>query len=525
MSKKKKIILFILVFIVILGLIGGTYAYWSWATSEEQKTQVTFTTTEDGAGFSCSADMGGAIKSGDARIIPTTVSETTRGNYIKRELVVNPVITVDDKTIYMDLWLDINSLGTALSNSTNFRYALTTSSNSPTTGVVSSGNFNGKTSGDRVYLLDLKEYTKTTEKAIIETYYLWIWLDAEETNVKTAGEAFALSLNGNCYDNLPITANSLINNANPSTLLYTNASDSQKAEMWTFSHGATAQTSATTDYRYIGSSPNNYITFNDEVWRIIGVFDGRIKIIRNESIGGMPRDYKQSGVGSSTDNYGSNDWTDSQIMYMLNPTNYKLKYGYTSNSTNIYDESGNVIYQLGCKPASIVSGASSYSCTRITWSLNSTALSQISEAIYYLGGGTYNSTTHYGTTEEIYTWERGITVYSDRPTNWSGLVGLIYPSDYSYTFANGIDDTCYSDPFNCNNGTPSSSWLYKSSYYQWTVSPAASNMRSAFLLYSTGRVDYYYVNDNDGVHPVVYLQFNTKLQGTGASNDPYVIIS
>ena len=343
MGKNKNVLTLLIILTIIFTSIGSSLAYLSWVSSEEQKTQVTFTAT---AGFSCSADMGGEIKSGDVRIIPTTVSDDTRGNYIKREVVVNPSITVSNKTIYMDLWLDINSLGAGLSDSLNFKYALTTSSNNPTTGVVSSGNFNGKTSGDKIYLLDLKEYIKTTT----ETYYLWIWLDSVETNVETAGQEFNLSLNGNCYDNLPITANSLINSANPSTLMYADASDSQKAEMWTFSHDATEQVEATTDYRYIGNkycsyesgkygyfvksngtcpmrynyvrttisdsttksftnqsscpsdtstytyectkltndgivgvTPNNYITFNNEVWRIIGVFNGRIKIIKDES--------------------------------------------------------------------------------------------------------------------------------------------------------------------------------------------------------------------------------------------------
>ena len=48
------------------------------------------------------------------------------------------------------------------------------------------------------------------------------------------------------------------------------------------------------EYRYRGASPKNYLTFNNEVWRIIGVFptddgtgniENRIRIIRNESIG------------------------------------------------------------------------------------------------------------------------------------------------------------------------------------------------------------------------------------------------
>ena len=73
--------------------------------------------------------------------------------------------------------------------------------------------------------------------------------------------------------------------------------------------------------------------------------------------------------------------------------------------------------QIVCLPASIASGATSYSCTANAWSLNSIALSQISEVTYYLGWRTYNSTTHYGTTEEVYAWQRGTTVYSERPTN------------------------------------------------------------------------------------------------------------
>lgn len=98
-------------------------------------------------------------------------------------------------------------------------------------------------------------------------------------------------MGGSCSNHIPTTATTLVSKANPSALMYADATNSQKAEMWTFSHDTTEQVEATTDYRYIGSSPNNYITYNNEVWRIIGVFDGRIKIIRNDSIG-MPWDYK-----------------------------------------------------------------------------------------------------------------------------------------------------------------------------------------------------------------------------------------
>ena len=506
--------------LIVLGLIiiftGGTYAYLSWTSSNDSNTNVTFT---KGEGFSCSADGGGNITTGEVSLMPTDCTKNS-SHVIKREITVNTTITDINMPIYMDLWLDVNSMGTALSNSSNLKYSLTTSSTNCATDVVKSGTFNGKTAGGKVTMISGNTYNSTTT----ETYYLYIWLDINETNADTASQSLNLSLGGSCYNKMPITATTLASKANPSTLMYADATDSQKAEMWTFSHDTTEQVEATTDYRYIGSNPNNYITYNDEVWRIIGVFDGRIKIIRNESLGNMPWDYKNTGVGSSTTDTGSNDWTDSQLMYMLNPTSYTLKTGYTSDGTYIYDGSGNIIYQLGCKPASIASGATSYSCTTNTWALNSTALSQISETIYYLGGRAYNSTTHYGTTEEVYTWERGTTVYSGRPTNWTGLVGLMYPSDYAYTFANGVDVTCYSDIYNCSKGTPSSSWLYKSGTSQWTVSPYSSSAFFVFDVRSAGNVVNSHAYNGYGVRPVLYLRSDIKLQGSGGSDDLYEIV-
>ena len=504
---------------LIIVFTGGTYAYLSWASNSDDNTNVTFT---KGEGFSCSADGGGNITTGEVSLMPTDCTKNS-SHVIKREITVNTTITDINMPIYMDLWLDVNSMGTALSNSSNLKYSLTTSSTNCATDVVKSGTFNGKTVGDKVTMISGNTYASTTT----ETYYLYIWLDINETNADTASQSFNLSLGGSCYNKMPITASTLVSKANPSTLMYADATDSQKAEMWTFSHDATEQTEATTDYRYIGSSPNNYITYNDEVWRIIGVFDGRIKIIKDDSLGNMYWDYKNSGVGSST-NTASNDWNDSQLMYMLNPTSYKLKDGYSSDGTYIYDGSGNIIYQLGCKPASIASGATSYSCTTNTWSLNSTALSQISEVTYYLGG---SSSTSGQSAQTYYAFERGTTVYSGRPTNWTGLVGLMYPSDYAYTFANGIDDICYTNIRNCtnNNGAnPSSSWLYKSGTFQWTVSPYSSTAYNVFIVNSTGYVNYAIAYTNAyggiGVRPVLYLNSDIKLDGTGTSSDPYVIV-
>ena len=196
MDKKKKVMGVLFTLTIIFTIIGSTFAYLSWSSSEEQKTNVTFT---KGEGFSCSVNGGGNITTGEVILMPTVVNDSTTSYYIKRTITVNPTITDSLLPIYMDLWLDINSLGTGLSNSLNLKYALTTSSTSPTTGIVSSGNFNGKITGDKINLLTSKEYTATTT----DTYYLWIWLDAEETSSDTMNQSFSLSLGGSCMNNVP----------------------------------------------------------------------------------------------------------------------------------------------------------------------------------------------------------------------------------------------------------------------------------------------------------------------------------
>ena len=179
--------------------------------------------------------------------------------------------------------------------------------------------------------------------------------------------------------------------------------------MWTFTHEATEQTTALTDYRYIGADPNNYVRFNDELWRIIGVFDTddgtgkvekRLKIIRNESIGDYSWDYK------SAVNY-INEWSTAQLNNLLNSGAYynKTTGTYYNNSTT----------------------ASNVDFT--TNGLTEKAQAMIGDAKWYLGG---SNTFDDVTAPMFYTRERGTGVYSGRSTSWTGKVGLMYPSDYGY---------------------------------------------------------------------------------------------
>ena len=185
--KNRNILTILLVLTIIFTIMGGSLAYYNWQTSESQKTVVTFTIENE---FSCSADGGGSISS--VNIAPTTCT----GSYaLKRTIKAMPKLSVAS-SIYMDLWLDINEIGTGLSNSNNFKYALTTSDTSCETELVTSGTFTGTKAGDKISLLSSQKYTQT----MTDTYYLYIWLDKEETSTETMNQSFSLSLNGECTD-------------------------------------------------------------------------------------------------------------------------------------------------------------------------------------------------------------------------------------------------------------------------------------------------------------------------------------
>ena len=272
--------------------------------------------------------------------------------------------------------------------------------------------------------------------------------------------------------------------------------------------------------RYIGSNPNNYVTFNNELWRIIGVFnnidDGsgtketRIKLIRDESIGNYSWDNKPSGTGSSDSEYGSNDWTDSTLKEVLNNGPYW-------NRTSGDCPSG--------------SNGATTSCDFSTNGLTEEAKSMIGDAVWNLGG---SSTDNNVTASMFYERERGTTVYSGRPTEWTGKIGLMYPSDYGYATSGGSTtnrETCLNtvlDDWNSSSNNyldcKNNDWLYNSSNAQRTLTPYASYSFNVFIVYSYGYVYYNIAYLTNGVSPALYLNSNVKISGgSGTEESPYTL--
>ncbi len=348
--------------------------------------------------------------------------------------------------------------------------------------------------------------------------------------------------------------------------------------------------------RYIGKNPSNYVYFNCsdynnqsdstcEKWRIIGAFnnvtksDGTkenlVKIIRNDSLGSYSWDYKASGVGTSVQNLennnqnkntvsflklrvldtqnnnnynlkklaipevtkaaGSNDWTDSQLMMMLNPINY-LKSSYINKNDVILDNNGQEIYRRmgayyngtkGCKPASIASGAS-FSCTEVDFTStglkNDTTRNAIEEVVWNLGGAV---SPDGALTSNFFRYERGSYVYNRRPIIWTGKIGLMYPSDYGYATSGGTSK----DRSACQgrelffwdmegfSDCMDNDYLYDSN---WTMTPCADDANTMLNISVGGTADLTDVYISYAVRPTLFLKSSISMsKGTGTQNDPY----
>ena len=114
-----------------------------------------------------------------------------------------------------------------------------------------------------------------------------------------------------------------------------------------------------------------------------------------------------------------------------------------------------------------------------------------------------------------------------RRTNWTSLVGIMYASDYIYTYALGVSDVCYNTPSACysNNGTtPLAGWMSRS-YSQWSMPPYLQYSSLVFIIgasNSSSGSGGNNVNGYHGVIPVVYLKPNIKIiSGDGSEYKPY----
>ena len=354
---------------------------------------------------------------------------------------------------------------------------------------------------------------KTTKKYILTVTYK----NVNEDQTTDMNKKFHATITGKvteCKRTATETISNLVSGANTSsTDVYTVPGKTSSSCTYTLAYDGTTDN----NLRYVGANPCNYVTFNGEKagWRIIGILNTpegqRMKLIRTNSIGEYSWDNKGRRTGSSTSEYGSNDWTDSTLKDVLNNGAY---YNKTSGTC----PSG----QNGATTA----------CDFTSNGLTEAAKNQIDTITWKLGGTVANDISSNGLVSHWYTYERGTTVYTGRPTEWQGKVGLMYPSDYGYATSGGTSmnrASCLAKELNkwyrasdCKNND----WLSDSSNNQWTLSPRAysSDAYNVFYVSNSGHVNSNSANFAGLVRPSVYLIPSTSiLGGEGTLENPYEI--
>ena len=446
---KDKKMIFRISFLVILALlvIGVTYAWFVWRAPEDKSVSVTIGQVtinyEDGPDIT------------NNNLIPVSTKE--KG--IVKDITVS---SSSPTSLFLNLYLNVKSISDYLKED-SFKWAIYNGDS-----VITEGNFSSVINGNDITLLDGVAISSTPT-----TYTLYIWIDGNMNNPNDMfNQSFDYYLHADASNEKPPTG------ADTITDVYTMASKTQVTNdniNYNYAMEVGMMEDVGGNIRYYGADPNNYVSFNNELWRIIGVFkdidDGtgkketRIKIARSESIGNY-----------AWDTNGSNEWSTATLNTYLNGTYLT---GLTAEAQNMI---GNSVWQLG---------------------------------------GTTSSSIY---ADDFYTFERGAQVYTGRSTTWAGKLSLMYPSDYMYAgdlSKCGLDGLKWeTDLTNCRD----TSWLRNINTFQWTLTPSSASQDLVFGVNFTGSGLGHKVSISLATRPVLYLKSNVQIiGGDGSQSSPYQI--
>ncbi len=270
----------------------------------------------------------------------------------------------------------------------------------------------------------------------------------------------------------------------------------------------------TPEYRYAGIRYNsynpqpdyvyNYVMFNDELWNIIGLVnvktksgnvEQRVKIVRNARLEDM---YKWNEENN-------NDWTKSTLMKLLNEDYY--------NSQGDFSSTG----------------------------LNEEAQKMIDDGIVWNLGGWDTASV---LTATAYQYERGDQVLNNNPTTWpiegdsetKARVGLMYPSDWGYAVGGSteIRNQCLSEkllrsyaPYGDFECGLTYNWL--GLVNEWFISPSTAfredqAFRYAFAITGPPGIFIRNVGAIRFIYPTAYLSPSVLVsEGNGSYDTPYVL--
>ena len=271
-------------------------------------------------------------------------------------------------------------------------------------------------------------------------------------------------------------------------------------------------------YRYAGASDqvNNYVCFGsnvtpcpaDNLYRIIGVFGDKVKLIKSDyatsALLGADGDYKEK-YSQNSSNYKGNNLANIAAYTWNYKNNTTINNGYGSNtwSTSLLNKTNlntNFITNIGADWAAKID--------MTTWKVGGNTWANI---------GTQPAKTAYQ--NEIV--NPVTTNTTDNVTTYSAKVGLMYASDYGFAAA----PSAWTANLNTYNGEAikNVNWMYMG-LWEWTISRFADNSYIAFFVDRTGGVNYNVADNAYGVRPVFNLSSSVNyVSGSGTAADPILV--
>lgn len=486
---KKKALLGITVIFFVVLVIGATYAYFQSDTSDSKSTDVKITTnTSDTLSFSVGSSL---------QFSADQFTFTERGKNASDTTTATALLTANNKTnsatehYYIYLNIEFNNFEYCKDNTKPELLLTITSPDGESVTIVdgleyktvsngagdSISGFDVTTKNGLVTLVNNKEISTTSRKSE-EWKFEITFVNYDFIQVNNEGKSFVGKIIIQKKELVHLASQVCSSGDALSSCIMTLGNQVDSGITRLYHHDANLENGANDNsYRYSGATEvvDNYVCFGsnespcpyDNLYRIIGVIDGKVKLIKadyaNSNLLGTNGDYHDSVVpnksfykgkltsintyywnykNDTTLGHSSNDWSTS----LLNKTN--LNTNYISN-------------------------------------IGSTWANKIDVTIWKIGGNSWGGLV--GTFPNV-TYQKEISTPASN-TTYDSKIGLMYVSDYLFganpntwmlkdSYVKDVNGS-ESHDFKHHNTT---NWIYLGGY-EWTITHDTKDDTQAFFVY------------------------------------------
>ena len=495
-NRKTKIISVVAVVALALTVITATYAYFNAQVGDPAAADIKVNAnTVDTFTFSSGSAISFSINQDN---FASGKGNQTGSTYASAMLTANNKTNTATEHYYLYLNIESNTFTYSINESTpEIIMTITDSSGNEVTDistlnhVIVTGANNTQVSGyditnknGLITLFNNREITTTSSKE--EKWNITItFVNYDASQNANAGKSMSAKVMIQKEVVPQVISDVCSNGENLATCITTLSNKSTSSLTNIYYHNGTITTDDGTvidandnSYRYAGASDavNNYVCFEstttpcptDNLYRIIGVFGDKVKLIKSTFVG-----------NKQWDGNDKNTWSTSSLNTYLN-----------NDFLNAFDET------------------TKGKIADITWKVGGNTFDNI---------GTQPAKTAYQ--NEVVQPNPGTT--SNGETEDNKKIGLMYVSDYGFAAApSAWTSTLYVYD---GEAIKSANWMYLSAT-EWTISRYADDASFVFLVSGTGGVYGNLVVNAFGVRPVFYLSSSVNYaSGSGSATDPISI--